>query len=114
MFRYQDEYTFTWPTTIHVPTDGGFQAHELQVTYKLVDADRAEELLKGEDKDLLREVIIGIGPVADCDGKEIPYSEELLEKLLKKPFIRAGLVRTYFEAASGIPRKNSRTPPAGG
>lgn len=115
MFVLADEYTFTWPTVIRVPADGGgFDDHLVDVTFRALDQDRADELLRREDKDFLREVVRHITPVCDSAGNEIPYSAELLERLLKKAFVRTALIRTYFEAVSGVARKNSKTPPAAG
>lgn len=105
-----------WPVIINVPQDGGtIKAQEINADFLLLPQEQIDEQLtlarEGDgnaDIEILRRVVKGIGGVADSDGKAIAYTPELLEKLLKKPYVRSALVNTYFEAAAGkkAKRKN--------
>lgn len=98
-----------WPVLIHVPQDGGTtQKHEITADFLLLPQDQIDEQLNSSrdsdgnaDTDILRRVVQRISGVADADGKMIDYSPALLEKLLKKSYIKQALVTTYFEASAG-------------
>ena len=119
MFKLDDnEETIikNWPVIINVPQDGGAtQKHEITADYLLLPQDQLDELLAtsresdgSTDADILRRVVKRLGGVGDADGKAIDYTPELLERMIKRPYARAALVSTYFEAASGkkAKRKN--------
>lgn len=119
MFKLDDnEETIikNWPVVINVPQDGGTtQKQEISADFLLLPQEQIDEQLvlsrEGDgnaDADILRRVILRVSGVADSDGKAIDYTADLLERLMKKPFIRAALVSTYFEAAAGkkAKRKN--------
>jgi len=120
MFKLDDnEETIikNWPVLINVPQDGGaVQKHEITADFLLLPQDQLDDLMTASrdseggsvDVDILRRVVKRITGVADADGKALDYTAELLERLIKKAYIRSALVTTYFEAASGkkAKRKN--------
>lgn len=106
-----------WPVIISVPKDGGaVQKHEITADFLLLPQNELDELIEASrdaedgsvDRDILRRVVKQLGDVADAEGKAIDYTPELLERMLKKAYIRAALISTYFEASSGkkAKRKN--------
>ncbi len=107
MFVLEEDKTFTWPVTVNVPADGGkFDKKVFNVTFKIIPQDRISDLLKKRDSDLLKEVVIGWSDYGDIKGKEIPFSEEALAKLLSFDYVRAAMTGTFFEAINGYERKN--------
>ena len=102
----EDDGAFTWPVEIKVPTDDGYKKHKIKVTFKIIDQDRIDELLRNVDNDLLREVVLGWKGVQDEDGNEIPFSDDVLERLLKKGFVRTALAHDYIRGVNGLERKN--------
>jgi hypothetical protein len=120
MFKLDDnEETVikNWPVTISVPQDGGaVQKNEISADFLLLPQDQLDDLMTASrdseggsiDADILRRVVKRLTGIADADGKALDYSDELLERLIKKPFVRSALVSTYFEASAGkkAKRKN--------
>lgn len=118
MFKLDDDEIIikNWPVIISVPQDGGsVQKHEITADFLMLPQDQIDDQMASSrdseghvDADILRRVVKRIGGVADVDGKVIDYTPELLEKMIKKAYVRAALVNTYFEAASGkkAKRKN--------
>lgn len=115
MFKLDDnEETIikNWPVIISIPQDGGgVQKQEISVDYLLLPQDQIDEIIGAEgysDGDLLRIVVRRVTGVGDADGKALDYTPELLGRLIRKQYVRAAMVTTYFEAASGkkAKRKN--------
>lgn len=105
-----------WPVVISVPQDGGAVAkHEIRADFLLLPQDEIDaqmELSRESDgyvdRDILRRVVKRLSGVADAEGKALDYTPDLLEKMIKKPFVRNAMISTYFEAAAGkkAKRKN--------
>jgi len=119
MFKLDDnEETIirNWPVIINVPQDGGAtQKQEITADFLLLPQDQLDELASasrdGEgsiDADILRRVVKRLGGVADAEGKALDYTSELLERVIKKTYVRSALVSTYFEVSAGrkAKRKN--------
>lgn len=110
MFVLKREHTYTWPVEVRVPQDGGtYATQKLEATFRLLDQSRTDDVLERRqalDADFAREVWIGWDGVEDEAGKPIPFSAEAREQLLGIPYVRAALVRAYFESVLGAPAKN--------
>lgn len=120
MFKLEDNdetVIKNWPVIISIPQDGGMvQKHEVSVDFLLLPQDQLTELMEASreseggsvDADILRRVVKRVTGVADADGKALDYTPELLERLIKKAFVRTAMVSTYFEASCGkkAKRKN--------
>ncbi len=114
MFKITPFRQVKWPVTISVPQDGGrVQKHEITARFDILPQSRLDDLVRGqrgadEDKDLLREVLLGWDGVADEDGVAIEFADAPRDQLLDIPYVRGALLKAYFEAASGsaAARKN--------
>lgn len=120
MFKLDDNEEIiirNWPVVITVPQDGGaVQKNEITADFLLLPQDQLDELLAASrdgdvsnaDPDLLRRVVQRLGGIGDAGGTAIDYTPDLLERMIKKPFVRSALVTSYFEASAGkkAKRKN--------
>ncbi|MBX9702388.1 MAG: hypothetical protein K2X74_23320 [Acetobacteraceae bacterium] len=106
MFILQQHPTWSWPVVVPVPQpDGGYAEQRFQAQFRLIETPRREELAKTQEgtDQLLRESILSTEGLVDEAGAPIPHSPELVEALLRNPWIRLGLVRSYVQAIEGVP-----------
>ena len=97
--------TYKWPVRIETPLDGGtFEVQTMTVEFRRIGQSQIEKY--ANNRDLLREVIVGWSDFRDEKGVEIPFSSEELAYLVDDTtFLRAaGLA--FFESLSGAPAKN--------
>jgi hypothetical protein len=108
MFKIIANPTFTHPVKVQVPIDGGHREESFRATFRVVDADADERDLGSAagSTAFLRDTVIGMEELVDADGKSVDYSDELRDQLLKLPFVRAALARTYFLAVSKVAAGN--------
>lgn len=105
-----------WPVLVNVPQDGGNIArHEITADYVLLPQEQYDEQIAASrdsdgnsDIEMLMRVVRRVGGVADADGNALDYTPELLERLIKKTYIRVALINAYWAANSGhkAKRKN--------
>tara|TARA_B100000519_G_C14098796_1_gene369975 strand:- start:104 stop:427 length:324 start_codon:yes stop_codon:yes gene_type:complete len=102
MFKVTEERTFTRTVDVMVPSDGGHTKETCTATYRVVDIDELDNThtLDGQQT-LLQRVVVELGDLVGDDGKDVPYSDKLRDQLIRIPFMRAALLRTYMEAVSG-------------
>jgi hypothetical protein len=104
-FTIKKEDTVAWPVNIQVPVDGGsFKTQQISVKFLLIPVGEAAELTEAAgdaDAELLEHVIRDWDLVMDEEGSALPFNDENLRALLAIPYVRRGLLRAYFEAASG-------------
>lgn len=105
MFKIQKKATFTWPVTVNVPRDGGgFVTHEFTAEFKLQEQSKLDRLLeqfRNEDRDILKELLVGWEGVSDAEGNVMLFTEETRDHLIDIPYVRTGLLKAYFESSSG-------------
>lgn len=114
MFKIAKSRCVKWPVTISVPQSGGtVQKHKIEAEFDLLTQSRLQEVMAADRNDdgdaaLLREVLLGWDGVADEAGQPVEFSDEARNDLVDIPYVRAALIRGYFEAASGnaAARKN--------
>lgn len=113
MFKIVKQRRVEWPVVIPVPQSGGkVQKHEITAEFDILPQTRIEEITAearsgDQDKALLREVLVGWDDVAGEDGQPIGFSPEARDALIDISYVRAALMRAYFEASSGAAaRKN--------
>lgn len=94
--------TFLTRAMITVPTDAGPVEQSLNVRFKVLP-DEAEAL---ESTEFLRQAILHLDDIVDDGNDAIPYSTELLEQVIARPFARVGLVRAYYQALAGAKAGN--------
>jgi hypothetical protein len=110
MFKLIASPTFSCPVRISVP--GSDTPATLQVTYRHKTARQLTAWLmssvdRTDDVSYLEEVIASISPLADADGKPVPYSREALELLLDQfPASGPELVQAYRKQLADARAKN--------
>lgn len=115
MFTFTDHYEFDWPVRVKYPSADGeitfeftgrfvLPQDELEVFEKL-DADSAAELIQiGRER--LARYWIGWTGIAREDGKELAFSVEARDNLLRQRPIRLAVDTALSEAVLGIREKN--------
>ncbi len=108
MFKLALVKTVSWPVDVKIPQDGG-KTKEVRFTAKL-------EILSNEEYNdvlvngnLLKRVLVGWEGVLPEDGNEpVPFSDEAKAQMLEIPYVCAGLLNAYTQAAGGreAARKN--------
>lgn len=114
MFKLALQKKVRWPVTVQIPQDGGGVTRAtIRVEFALLGAERQAELMRSarlddQDSEFLAEVVTGWEDVADEEGNPIAFSPEARRTLTDIPYVRAALLRGYFEVASGnaAARKN--------
>lgn len=101
MFKITSDPKFTHPVTVCRPVDGGHVEETFKVTYRVVDVDQlgGTHDLEGQQI-ILKKIVCGFEEVVGEDDKPLPYSEELRDQLIAKPFIRAAMFQTYLAAVT--------------
>lgn len=93
-----------WPVDVSVPVEGGrVSKQRLTVRYRLIPDAELAELGDGLDgqKTALRRVVVGFS------GRDAPaFSEQLLEAMLDRAYVRNALTLGYAQFATGSPAKN--------
>jgi hypothetical protein len=112
-FVLKQSDTYTWPVSIEVPVDGG--RHEKQtfdVHFKRMPQKWIREIAKQIDADevidvdVAKKIVVGWAGVTDDAGKEIPFSNKLLDQLLDVPSAAGAIVLAFFKATAGAKAKN--------
>lgn len=103
MFIVTDNPTFTHTVEAMVPTDGGHEKQGFRVTYNVVAGEAYEKCdlstREGSD-DFLKKVIVKLDDIAGADGKPLPYSDALRDKVINLPWARRAIVKGYFAAVN--------------
>ena len=109
MFKLQKPDTVLWPVTIAIPQDGGrVSKSRCKIEFKLLDQDDYTHWVQnGDDRDFLRQVVVGWEEVGDESGEPLSFSETARDQLLGIAYVRGAMVLAYHEIASGgASRKN--------
>lgn len=109
MFTVTDEMTFTHPVKMLVPADGGHKPQHFKATFRVLDTDRegAFDLSTAEGSTaFLQAIVTHMDELVGADEQPVPYSDELRDKLIRWPFVRSALVRTYYDAVRKAPEGN--------
>ncbi|MEL7706593.1 hypothetical protein AAG593_09255 [Citromicrobium bathyomarinum] len=104
MFKIVEDVTFTRPVTAYRP-EGEKQVEEtFSATFRVVPPEEADEFdlfaTKGSTE-FLKRVIVRLDDVGDAQGTPIDYSDEVRDQVLRLPWARNALARTYFEEVRG-------------
>lgn len=99
MFKISTEATFTHEVTVCTPIDGGFREDKFKAKYRVVDIEELDQVndLAGQQA-ILKRIVCGLEDVTGDDDKPLPYSDELRDKLIAVPFVRAAMFQTYLAA----------------
>jgi hypothetical protein len=100
MFKITANPQFTRTVKIMVPVNDGFDTQTCKATFRVIDSDDEQDTkfdldtVKGSI-DLVRAVLVSLDDLEDDTGR-VTYTPELRDQLLKVPYVRAALARTYF------------------
>lgn len=101
MLVLNNTHRFTHTVSVMLPIDGGYSEEEFKATFEVVGVDDLGDTstLDGQVS-LLRRVVVGLDDILDGQEKPVSYSEELRDRLIDIPYIRAGLLRSYLGAVT--------------
>lgn len=112
-FVLKQSDTYTWPVAFDVPVDGGrHQRQSFDGEFRRLSQSRIREIgtqiESGEttDAEVAGEVLVGWSGITDDDGKEVPFSQAALERLLDVPMLATAIATTYFGSFAAGKRKN--------
>lgn len=100
-FRVTPNPTFTATAQIKVPSNDGFEDRELKVRFRLL-SDSATPSTASSGDDFLREAVDCLFDLVDEQGKRIEFNADVLDDLIRWPFVRVGLIAAYFKTVNGI------------
>lgn len=96
-FKLQKNRTFRTIATLQVPSDDGPKEETLSVRFRVLP-DEDQQLPVEE---FLTRAILHVDDVLDEEGEAVPHSEGLVAALVAQGFVRAGLMRAYWQALAG-------------
>ncbi|MDE4175802.1 hypothetical protein PXK01_16690 [Phaeobacter sp. PT47_59] len=105
MFNVLENPTFTRPVPVQVPKGDGIEEQTFKATFNALDDDATEALAMADvegTKDFLRRAILSMDDLSDEDGKSIPYSEEIREAVIARPYARIALMSAYHLGMNGL------------
>lgn len=105
MFKLEKMKSILWPVTVNEPRDGGtFAKSCFNLKFELLPGGEFNAIYKsgGNDEDLLRRSVIGFGlDLIDESGAPISFTQENLELLISKPYVRNAMIEAYLELSQG-------------
>jgi len=99
MFKVTEDRRFTHDVKVMVPTDGGHSEESFKAEFRVVDIDNLGDTasLEGQ-QETLRRVVVSMSELVDDEKNEMPYSDELRDRLIRVPYVRSALLQTYLRA----------------
>jgi hypothetical protein len=108
MLNIDRDPVFTTTVTVQLP---GNQPETFKARFRVLPIDAAENLATAAGAhDFLVRAIDSLDDIEDDDGKALPYSEDLRERLLAMPDVRGALAAAYFRGVEEAARGNSDGP----
>ncbi len=111
MFKVAKIKLFWWPITVEVPQDDGNTfPQEFDAQFEMLEQQEHDRIMTGKAELLERVVTGNFKRVKNEAGTEdLPSGDETKRMLLAISYVRAALVRAYYEAFYGrkAERKNS-------
>jgi hypothetical protein len=92
---------FTSKIIARVPNDDGHSPEEFRATFRVASDPDADMSTPALQNDFLRDIVVELHDIADETGTAIPYSDELLTRVLALPWAKLALIRGYFDAVTG-------------
>ena len=94
---------FSAPVTVQVPGQSGpvpqtFHAEMIELEQPDLDRIAAQP---DADMELIRKTLVGWAGIQNVNGDEMPFSEELRDRLMARPYVRYAIARAYYDAIGG-------------
>jgi len=109
MFKITDNPTFTRTVTIRVPADGGYISETLTAVFNVLPVTEMNSFDLATEKGaraFLTAAIHSLDDIGDENGKPLPYSDQLRDKVLDLPYARAALAEEYTRSVEGAREGN--------
>lgn len=104
MFKLAKEPTFRHQVEAKVPVDGGFEDQSFEVTFRAIDAEEAEGYDMGDAMSqtaFFKRIIVELHDIGDAEGKPVPYSDAVRDQVLRLPWAKKAIAKTYFASLRG-------------
>lgn len=98
MLKITDTPEFTHIVRVQTPVDGGHREDTFKCRFRVVEDDESAGFTVDAVKTHLRRLIVSMEDLADENGKPIPYSDEVRDRVLNLPHARIALLRAYRDA----------------
>lgn len=109
MFKIDQRPTFTRRVEIKVPAGGGHEMQDMSVTFRVLPDEEIEAFdtrtTVGE-REFLAVAVTNFEDIEDEDGKPLPYSDSLRDRLIGLAYVRVALINAYHAALMGVRVKN--------
>lgn len=103
MFKLIENPRFTREVTVLTPVHGGHLKESFRATFRALRVSESQsfELATGEGtRSFLEHVLVTVDDVFDEAGAELPYSDQLRDRLLDVLFVRQALLKSYFDGVT--------------
>lgn len=87
--------------TVHVmtPIDGGHREDTFKARFRMLEDDPDVDFFNVDSvKGHLRRLVVLMEDLVDEQGQQIPYSDDVRDRMLSLPHVRIALLRTYRDA----------------
>ena len=104
MFKLAKEPTFRHQVEAKVPVDGGFEDQSFEVTFRAIDAEEAEGYDMGDAMSqtaFFKRIIVELHDIGDAEGKKLEYSDTVRDQVLRLPWAKKAIAKTYFASLRG-------------
>lgn len=104
MFKVIKEPTFRHPVEAKVPVDGGFEDQSFEVTFRAISAEEAESFDMGDAASqtaFFKRIIVELHEIGDAEGKALTYSDAVRDQVLRLPWAKKAIAKTYFASLRG-------------
>ena len=90
---------------IHHPVDG---ETTFKGQFRILKHSEYQKLIqaKKDDVHVIEQILVGWSEVLNDDGKEIPFSKDVLRQLCEYVFVRTAIMRAYTDLHVGFAAKN--------
>ncbi len=103
MFKIDENPSFTRNVKVNVPKGDGHEQQTFKATFNVVDDEVVDGVALNDAanvKAALREMLAGMEDLVNTAGEAIPYSEEIREHMLKRPYVRLALIAAYYSGVT--------------
>lgn len=105
MFVFAEDVTYDWPVEVWTPSGGAWTRGEFVARFRLLPVSRMREAVGDvEAIELVREALAGWRGIDAGDGTELPYSDDMRDRLLDHAPTRRGLLDAFM--ASYAPKQD--------